>query len=128
MKTIIATAAIVAVIAMPAHAGNEGVHGFICAALGRSGILTVDENKGTLTWQWRAAAPYESRGSRTETFRDLKTVEGCKVKYQATHDAVTAVLCTYTHGVANLKIGEASFDCIMERGTVVDPPMPSEPP
>lgn len=64
--------------------------------------VTVDEDNGTLTW-------------RGAVFRNLKQVEGCRVKYQATSDGVTAELCTATQGVADLTIGKASFDCQMTR-------------
>ena len=104
MKTIIATAAIVVVIAMPAHAGNEGPHGrytYKCHGAG-SGTVTVDENNSTLTW-------------RGMTFRNLKQVEGGKVTWQATNNDVTAELSTATEGVADPTIGKDKFDCQMVR-------------
>jgi hypothetical protein len=110
MKTIIAAAAIAVAIGMPAHAGNEGVHGrgiyaYNCHVAGNEGphgIVTVDEKKGTLTWLGA-------------TFRDLKQVEGGKVTWQATNNNVTAVLSTATQGVADLTIGKDVFECQMVR-------------
>ena len=104
MKSIIAAAAIAVAIGMPAHAGNEGVHGrgiygYNCHVAGNEGvqgIVTVDE-LGT-------------------TFRDLKQVEGGKVTWQATtNNNVTAVLSTATQGVADLTIGKDVFECQMVR-------------
>jgi hypothetical protein len=63
--------------------------------------LKLDIDNATLTW-------------RDKTFRNLKQVEGCRYKYQATRAGMTAELCTATKGVADLKLGNASFDCQMK--------------
>jgi hypothetical protein len=105
VKTIITTAAVLAAIAMPAHATDEGAHGrytYKCHGASGYGTIKVDEDKGTLTW-------------RGTTFQNLKQVEGAKVTWQATNNNVTAELSTATKGVADLTIGEASFDRQMKR-------------
>jgi hypothetical protein len=54
---------------------------------------------GTITW-------------RGTVFHNVKLVEGgCKANFTATRNGVTIELCAATQGVADLKIGEASFEC-----------------
>jgi hypothetical protein len=66
------------------------------------GIVKVDEGKGTLTW-------------RGTTFQGLKVVEGCRLTWQATHEGITAELCTATQGGGDLTIGKANFECQLVR-------------
>ena len=61
--------------------------------------IAVNIDDATLTW-------------RGTTFQNLRQGDGCRIKFLATSDSgVTAELCTATKGVADLKIGAASFDC-----------------
>lgn len=61
--------------------------------------VVVNLDEGTMTW-------------RGTTFRNLRNGDGCRVNFLATSDSgVTAELCTATKGVADLKIGNARFDC-----------------
>lgn len=102
MKHMIATAALMAVITTsPVYA--EG-YTYMCRVPSdhRSYPVRVDIDNATLTWRGR-------------TFRNLQEVEGCRVKWQATSEGATAELCTATKGVADLKIGDASFDCELVR-------------
>jgi hypothetical protein len=62
--------------------------------------VKVDIEKATLTW-------------RGMTFRDLRVVEGGRYSWQATREGATVELRTATKGVADLKIGQTSFDCQM---------------
>ncbi|MBV9532764.1 MAG: hypothetical protein JO283_17305 [Bradyrhizobium sp.] len=104
MKTIITTAAVVAEITTSAHAYTDT---YMCRVPGdqRGYPVTLDsaakfaaDGKGTLRW-------------RGTTFRNLRMVEGCAERYQATHNGVTADICMSNQGGAALTIGEASFEC-----------------
>jgi hypothetical protein len=101
MKGITATAALMVAITTSVYA--EG-YTYMCRVPSdhKSYAVRVDIDNATLTW-------------RGTTFRNLQEVEGCRVKWQATSDGATAELCTATKGVADLKIGDASFDCQLAR-------------
>ena len=105
LKTIIATAAIVAAIATSAHADT---YAYICRGRDyKAYFVKIDTDSSTLTW-------------RGTTFRNLQQVEGCKAKYLATLNGASAELCTATQGAADLTIrlpkhAVARFDCEMVR-------------
>ena len=101
MKRIIVSAALMAAIATSVYAES---YTYMCRVPSdhKSYPARLDIDNATLTWRGR-------------TFRNLQEVEGCRVKYQATSDGATAELCTATKGVADLKLGDASFDCQLAR-------------
>jgi hypothetical protein len=86
MKRIIAAAALMAAIATSVHAES---YTYMCRvpSAHKSYPVKVDIDNATLTW-------------RGTTFRNLRQVEGCRAKYQATLNGVTAELCTATQGAA----------------------------
>src|SRR5262249_35196035 len=82
---------------------------------------SLDEKKrGTLsggTIMWRGV-----------TFRNVTETGDCKANFVATHNGVTIELCTATQGVADLTIGEDTFECQMPgRGRPMPPPSPTIP-
>jgi hypothetical protein len=104
MKTVITTTAALAAIITSAHAYTDT---YMCRVTSGYRVYPVTLNsaarfaadgKGTLTW-------------RGTTFRNLRMVEGCAERYQATHNGVTADICMSNRGGAALTIGDASFDC-----------------
>jgi hypothetical protein len=101
MKKLIATAtlasALMATIATSVHAES---YTYMCWVPNDHKVypLRVNEDNRTLTW-------------RGTIFQNLRAGDGCKYKYLATRNGVTAELCTATQGVADLTIGEATFDC-----------------
>lgn len=108
MKKILASVALAATLATPAMAGT---YTYMCRVNHKSYPVTLrlpleeqDDftEKGTITW-------------RGTTFTNVKQGEGCKAEYTATNNGVTIDLCTATQGVADLKIGHATFDCQMPR-------------
>ena len=108
MKTIITTVAVLAAITTSAHAYTDTYmcrvprdHRAYPVTLNSAAKFAAD-GKGTLTW-------------RGTTFRNLRMVEGCAERYQATHNGVTADICMSNRGGATLIIGEASFDCELKR-------------
>jgi hypothetical protein len=92
-------AALAAIAATAAHAET---YTYMCRVPSdhKSYPVKIDIDKATITW-------------RGQTFSNLEQVDGCKAKYQATHDGETAEVCAATHGFADLTIGDASFDCRM---------------
>jgi hypothetical protein len=108
MKTIITTAAVLTAITMSAHAYTDT---YMCRVPNDHRVYPVTlhsatkfaaDGKGTLTW-------------RGTTFRNLRMVEGCAERYQATHSGVTADICMSNRSGAGLTIGKASFECELKR-------------
>jgi hypothetical protein len=107
LTTVIATAAVLA-----ATAAHANTYVYMCR-VGHASypvtLTTPDEenaegdesmNGGTITW-------------RGTVFHNVRLVEGCRYKFAATHNGVTAELCTATQGYADLDIGKATFGCRM---------------
>jgi hypothetical protein len=108
MKAIITTAAVLEAITMSAHAYTDT---YMCRVPSdhRAYPVTLHsvakfaaDGKGTLTWRGTA-------------FRNLRMVEGCAERYQATRNGVTADICMSNRDGAALTIGGASFDCELKR-------------
>lgn len=98
MKRLSLALALIITVLAPAHAETLT---YLCKVGHTPYPVTVDEDKGTLTW-------------RGETYTDLKDGEGCKAAFVATHDGVTATLCAATQGVADLVVGhDRKLDCQM---------------
>ena len=105
MKLAIATATALAAIATAAHANT---YTYMCRVGHKSypvEVTTPNEangsmDGGTITW-------------RGMVFRNVRLGDGCRYNFVATSDGVTAELCTATKGVADLKIGKATFECQM---------------
>jgi len=98
-RSAIVVAALLVAIATAARADDS--YTYMCKVGRKIYPVTVDQDKGTLTW-------------RGETYTDLKIGEGCRVEFIATRNGVTATLCTSTKGVAGLKIGDGGeLDCQM---------------
>ena len=105
MKLAIATAAVLAAITTAAHANT---YTYMC-------------RMGHKSYPVKVTTPNEANGSmsggvitwRGTVFQKVKLGEGCRYNFVATRDGVTAELCTATQGVADLKIGKATFECQM---------------
>ena len=91
-----------AVIALSAvSAAHAETYVYMCKVGHTPYPVTVDEEKATLTW-------------RDETYTDLTEGDGCRYSFVATHNGVTATLCTSTQGVADFVIGhDHALDCQM---------------
>lgn len=93
---LVATAMAVAMI----EAAYAGTFTYMCYDRHKLYAVTLDDNKGTILW----------RGTK---FQNVKQGEGCRAEYLATNNGVSIDLCTETKGVAELKIGNATFNCQM---------------
>jgi hypothetical protein len=105
-RLLLATAMTAALIS----AAQAGTYTYMCRDHHRAYRVTLDTGRNdecdgantscTITW-------------RGTTFRDVKLGEGCRYRYLATQNGVTADLCAATQGVATLTIGKSDFDCQM---------------
>jgi hypothetical protein len=107
MKPVIATAVVLVAIATAGHANT---YTYMCRVGHKSYPVQVTTSNeangsmsgGTITW-------------RGTVFQNVKLGDGCRYNFVGTCDGVTAELCTATKGVADLRIGEASFECQLAR-------------
>ena len=107
-KKLLLASAIAVIGATPAMADT---YTYLCRVGHKSYPVTLDDADGgcdgattscTITW-------------RGTTFRNVKLGEGCRLEYLAAQNGVTIDFCTGTKGYADLKVGDAKFECQMPR-------------
>jgi hypothetical protein len=108
LKTLAIAAALAATVL--ATSAQAKTYTYMCRVDSKSYPVTVttpNEAKGslsggTITW-------------RNRVFHNVEETGDCKAKFVATSNRVTIELCAATQGVADLKVGEDTFECEMER-------------
>jgi hypothetical protein len=103
---LVATAMAVAMI----EAAHAATYTYMCRDHHKLYPVTLDTGKDDNCDGATTSCTIMWRGTK---FQNVKQGEGCRAEYLATENGVSVDLCTATQGVADLKIGNTTFNCQM---------------